>query len=222
MDYLGGNMSDYGRYIQQEVNRLQEENRELREEVISLRQYIDSIQSLMEAVEEIDPKSEIMPLLDRILYNAMAVINASDGSLLVTDDETGELVFVLAHGRVKTEDIVGQRIPPGKGIAGWVAKNKKPTIVNNTRTDDRFYSRLDEKLSFETRSIVAAPIVGGNRVLGVIEVLNKKDGKPFNQTDQTLLQLLCRFAGEILNIMIQQDEEKPAEKKAQKQQPVKS
>jgi len=213
-------MSDYGRYIQQEVNRLQDENRELREEVVSLRQYIDSIQSLMEAVEEIDPKSEIMPLLDRILYNAMSVINASDGSLLVTDDETGELVFVLAHGRVSMDELVGQRIPHGKGIAGWVAKNKKPTIVNNTRADDRFYSRLDEKLSFETRSIVAAPIIGGSRVLGVIEVLNKRDGKPFNQTDQTLLQLLCRFAGEILNIMIQQDEEKTAEKKTQKQQPV--
>ena len=206
-------MADSLRYLKQEVHRLQEENRQLREEAVSLRQYVDSIQTLMAAIDEMDANTEVMPLLDRILYNAMTVIDAKDGSLLVLDDETGELVFVLVYGDVAEEKLVGYRLPPGKGIAGWVAQNRKATIVNNVRADSRFFPGVDDAFQFHTQSILAAPIVGANKVLGVIEVVNKHNGRPFDPTDQILLTLLCRFAGEILNTMVQQGEKQEIEAK---------
>ncbi|MEJ2149527.1 MAG: hypothetical protein P8Z40_08590 [Chloroflexota bacterium] len=89
-------MTDSNRYLQQEMARLQEENRALREEVLSLREYIDGLQALMEAVDQITPDAAVMPMLDRILVNALIVTNAKDGSLLVLDEETGELVFILS------------------------------------------------------------------------------------------------------------------------------
>lgn len=200
-------MSDLTRTLRREVARLQEENSVLREEVLSLRQYLESLYSLMDAIDQLDPTEEIMPLLDRILYNAMTVIDAKDGSLLVMDDETSELVFVLARGEVGPEKLVGHRIPAGKGIAGWVVKNQRPTIVNNARADDRFYAGVDQTFQFQTNSVLAVPIMGRGNVLGVIEVLNKHNGMPFNTADQTLLQLLCRFAGEVLYTMVHEDEE---------------
>jgi GAF domain-containing protein len=200
-------MNDQTRYLKQEVTRLQEENKTLKEEVMSLRSLLDSLNALMEAIDAIDPASaEIMPMLDRILYNALDVLDADAGSLLVLDDDTQELVFVLAHGSVPRENLAGLRIPPGKGIAGWVAAHRKPSIVNNAPGDDRFYSGIDSRLEFRTNSILAVPIVGNNNVLGVIEVLNKRNGQPFGNTDQTLLLLLCRYAGEVLSsIMLRQD-----------------
>src|SRR5438046_555872 len=117
-------MSDQSRYFKQEVARLQEENQELKEEVLSLRQYLDSLNALMEAIDEIDPNAEFIPMLDKVLFNALGVIDAEAGSLLVLDEDTQELAFVLAHGTVPQENLVGLRIPPGKGIAGWVAAHR--------------------------------------------------------------------------------------------------
>ncbi len=199
-------MSDQLRYMQHEVSRLQDENRALKEEVVSLRQYLNSLQALMTAIDQIAPSDEIMPLLDRILYNALLVINARNGSLLVLDEETRELVFVITHGDVPRQQLVGVRIPPGKGIAGWVVEHRRPTVVNNAASDDRFFPGIDTRFDFQTQSILAAPIIGSGRVLGVIEVLNKQNDAPFNQTDQTLMMLLCRFAGEVLSAIVQRDE----------------
>jgi len=184
-------------YIKQEMARLQDENETLRDEVDSLRHYIDAIKTLLEAVNALDPSAEIMPLLGTLLFNAMSVINAQAGSLLLLDDDTQELVFVLVRGTA-AEQLKGQRMPSDKGIAGWVVQNARPTIVNNTRTDDRFYAQIDQATHFTTNSILAAPITGNNKVMGVIEVVNKYDGKPFNETDEILLTLLCRFAGDFL------------------------
>ncbi len=199
-------MSDVNRYLKQEITHLQQENQSLREEVISLREYVGAVESLMDAVNELDPKAEIVPLLDRILYNAMTVTNSKDGSLLVVDDETNELAFVLAKGDVSTEKLAGQRLPMGKGIAGWVAKNNKPTIVNSARHDPRFFPGIDDAFKFQTNSVLAAPIVGRGKVLGVIEVLNKQTGKQYEVTDQMLMELLCRFAGDCLATMAAQEE----------------
>jgi GAF domain-containing protein len=194
-------MTDSNRYLQQEMARLQEENRALREEVLSLREYIDGLQALMEAVDQITPDAAVMPMLDRILVNALIVTNAKDGSLLVLDEETGELVFILSYGDVASNDLAGYRLPVGHGIAGWVADQQQPTIVDNAQSDARFFAGIDNAFDFKTSSLLAAPIVGGGRTLGVIEVLNKRNDASFTTADQTLLTLLCRYAGEILNVM---------------------
>lgn len=202
-------MGDLLRNLQHEVTRLKDENLALRDEAASLRGYVGAIESLMDAIDEIDPTAEILPLLDRILYNAMIVTTSKDGSLMVIDDETKELAFVHARGDVSIDKLAGQRLPIGKGIAGWVAENARPAIVDNARTDNRFFPGIDDAFRFTTNSVLAAPIIGKGQVLGVIEVLNKLNGKPYGQADLMLLSLLCRFAGDVLYAMTQQ-EEKPA------------
>lgn len=200
-------MSDLNRTLRREVTRLQEENEALREEVLSLRQYLDALYHLMDAIDQLDPNQKIIPLLDRMLNNAMAVISAKDGSLLVLDEDTQDLVFVLVQGEVDSSQLVGQRVPAGKGIAGWVVKNKLPTIVNNAPADDRHYAGFDQTFQFQTNSVLAVPIIGRDRVLGVVEMLNKENGMPFNTADQTLLLLLCKFAGEVLHSIVAEEKE---------------
>lgn len=199
-------MGEYGRHFKQEAVRLKEENQILKEEVVVLREYLNALHALLDAIDDLDPTTEIMPLLDRILANGMAVTNAQDGSLLVVDDESNELVFVLARGNISPSSLIGQRVPPGRGIAGWVAQKGQPTIVNNARGDIRFYPGIDDAFKFQTNSVLAVPIVGKGRTLGVIEVLNKHSGRIFDPADQALLTLLCRFAGDVLYTMLQQEE----------------
>jgi GAF domain-containing protein len=186
-------------------HRLEAENTRLRQENLSLRQFIDSLQNLVEAAERPLGDIEILALLSEVLDNALRTINAWDGSLLALDEDTGELVFVLARGSVARPELQWRRLPRGEGIAGWVAQRGEPTIVNDAKSDDRFYPAVDEELGFDTRSVLASPIRGGGKLLGVIEVLNKRDGNLFSHHDLRLLSLMCRFSGELLHSLIQQN-----------------
>lgn len=94
-------------------------------------------------------------------------------SLLLMETGTGKLKFEIAMGidANKLKDVYIER---GEGIAGWVAENGKPLVVEDVSKDPRFSQRLDKILDFKTRSVVCVPLLNGNnRVVGVIELINK-------------------------------------------------
>lgn len=191
-------MADREHFLRQEVTRLEDEVRELSRELTQLRHFIRALQSVSDAVDTRRGLENTMELLEGILRNALDAIGAEDGSLLILDEDTRELVFVLALGDVPSDRFAGMRLPAGTGIAGWVAERREATVVDDVHNDPRFYPKVDEAMRFQTRSILAAPITGAGRVLGVIEVLNKDLGRGFTADDLSLLTLLCRFAGELL------------------------
>jgi GAF domain-containing protein len=181
------------RFIQQENARLKDEIETLRQENLGLRRYMDALKELYRATQQIISQENLLGLLDQILYHAMNVLRAEGGSLLVFDDETDELVFVLVQGDAR-EKLQGYRIKRDKGIAGWIATQQQPLIVNNARQDWRFSVEVDEKFNFTTRSIVGVPMVTRDKLIGVIEVINKQDGDPFNEFDADLLAILGHVA----------------------------
>ena len=180
------------------LRAVQQENAALKEEVGRLRDYVRSLQSLSRAAQQLLSEKDIITLLDRTLYYAMTVLDARDGALLLTDEETNELVFVLVQGQVR-EKLPGYRIPYNEGIAGWAARHREPVIVNNARADSRFSSRVDEAFGFQTYSLVCMPLMARGKVLGVIEVLNKASGQDFAEADQDLLTLLSVIAAMALD-----------------------
>jgi GAF domain-containing protein len=184
------------------LQELREENLLLEQEADVLREFMDCMAKLIEAVEKPKEESEALELLSQVLDSAIRAIGARDGSFLIPDEETGELVFVLVQGESTKSNLIGRRLPAGRGIAGWVAENRRGTTVNNVPVDDRFYPELDVELDYRTSSILAAPLLGGNRLLGVVEVVNKQDGKLFSTGNLTVLTLMCRFAGELLHSVI--------------------
>ena len=103
-----------------------------------------------------------------------------------------------------SKDLLWRRLPAGKGIASWVVEHGEAAVVNDIQNDGRFYAQLDQELKFETSSILAAPIIGGDEVLGAIEVLNKCNGMLFDERDRLRLSQLCRVAGDLLYAMIRE------------------
>jgi sigma-B regulation protein RsbU (phosphoserine phosphatase) len=188
------------RFLQQENSRLQEENEQLREEVSALRGYMDALRDLQRVAMTISAEEEVMPILNQILYAALKVTDSSSGSLLLRDPETNELVFVLVHGE-RHEAIEGYRLAAGMGIAGWAAAHRRPIIVNNPGQDWRFSSQVDETFEFETRNLVALPLVVGEKVLGVLELLNKFSDEDYTEGDLDLLSLLGLIAASALDAM---------------------
>lgn len=174
------------------------ENDALEEEAGNLRGFIGALVELMDALHLPRKEPEILTLFESLLDNAIRAIGASAGSLLIPDERSGELIFAIARGVTPNEQLIGKRVPAGKGVAFWVLHHRQPAIVNNAAADERFYKGLDAQLNHTTHSILAAPLIGGGRALGVVEMINKKNGKLFSTGNQKLLSVVCRFSGELL------------------------
>lgn len=181
----------------QELQRLTKENEELHAEISSLRKFVGSLDNLYNAADKFKDDSELLGFLRGTLNTALKILNAPDGTLALLDEETQELVFVIVVGSM-TEELTNQRIGLEQGIAGWVVRNAKATLVRDVRRDPRFYSGMDDRFSFHTQSIAAAPLMGNRKIFGMVEALNQPGAEPFSDADMVLLKLFCRAAGEAL------------------------
>jgi len=134
---------------------------------------------------------ELDKVLQTSIQQATEVLGVEAGSLLLLDAASGDLVFEAAWGGGDSEGLPGQRVPSGAGIAGWVAEHRCSAVVHNVYQDERFYSRFDEATEgFVTRSILCVPLIYRDRVIGVMQALNKLEGE-FTEEDQRLLEALA-------------------------------
>src|SRR4030095_6330028 len=109
------------------------------------------------------------------------------------DDETGDLIFRVTVGPV-ANNLLGQKLPAGTGIVGRAVQTRSPVIENDAqRSLARFNPDTDKQTGFVSRSLLAVPMQIKDRVLGVIEVINRRDGLPFVADDQNIL---TAFAGQ--------------------------
>ncbi|MGD8813399.1 MAG: GAF domain-containing protein [Anaerolineales bacterium] len=181
------------RSLQVEVTRLLQENEDLKEELSLLRSSVRALRELQELIEDLSADSDVLKWIDEILSAALAAVGAENGSLILVDEESNELVFAVVHGKAR-EKLLGYRMPMGEGIAGWVAENRVPQIVEDARSDPRFSPLVDEMLGFRTRSLACVPLLAEDRVLGVIEAINKRLDREFTLQDQDLMMLVAHFA----------------------------
>ncbi len=145
---------------------------------------------LNEVGNSITSTLDLRTVLETIVAKAIELLGAEAGSLLLVDEQNNELVFEVTFGPA-AEDLRGQRLPFGKGIVGAVAQTRQPQIVNEAQTDIRWLRDVDRSTAFSTRALVAVPMITKNRVIGVLELINKRDADRFNEDD---VQLLTTFA----------------------------
>lgn len=131
-------------------------------------------------------------VLTRIMKQVEGMLDAEAGSLLLTDPASGDLVFQIALG-AKADEIKPFRIPKGEGIAGEVAETGQPLLITDVAKDERHFKKLDNTVNFFTRNIICVPLVLQERVIGVLEVMNKKVGN-FTEHDLKLLTSIASYA----------------------------
>jgi GAF domain-containing protein len=185
------------RLLQRENADLKDENERLQEEVLALREYLRGLQALQQDAQAITSAQELELFVGKVLYTAMKAMDAADGSLLLVDYDTDELVFAVVKGTLQSK-LRGYRISKTTGVAGWVATHAEPLIVDRPWLDDRFYSRVDETFGFKTISLLCVPLLSQEKVIGVIEVLNKFSQQAFNEIDLDLLTILAHIAAEAI------------------------
>lgn len=186
-------------FLQQEKARLEKEIKLQQAEISNLQQYVAMLAELYHASHRLAAEENLLDTLDRLLYRVIGVVGAGDGSLSRLDRETDELVFLIVHGQIRQE-LPGYRIKSDVGVAGWVLSEGQPVIVNNPQQDWRFSLQVDEEFAFMTRSILGVPVTYREEPLGVIQLLNKREGG-FTESDVTLVSVLAHIAGMALAAM---------------------
>lgn len=110
-------------------------------------------------------------------------------SIGLIEPASGDIIFVTQLMGPLFQNMAPIRLKAGQGIAGWVADHGEPVIVNNVYTDTRFHAQVDRDSGFQTHSILAVPLVIENRVIGIVEAINKLHGS-FTDHDLRLLRMV--------------------------------
>jgi Nif-specific regulatory protein len=131
-------------------------------------------------------------LLEMIVETAAQVINSQAASLFLVDDERRELVFEIALGQ-KAEEVKKFRVPLGHGIAGHVAATGQPTATSGD-ADPRQALEIGESVGYIPRTILCVPLFYSDRVIGVLELLDKADEAIFTELDMHVLGLFANLA----------------------------
>lgn len=143
----------------------------------------EKLSALIYLSKEVNTKFvDLDTLLQSVMDVTTHVMEAEASSLVLIDDETGDLLFHVAQGE-KAKVIKTIRMKMGEGIVGMVAKTGKPAIVNNPQNNGQFCKKVDDKSGFQTKTILCVPLKTNTRLWGAIEVLNKLDNTDFDESD---------------------------------------
>ncbi|HEY5903085.1 MAG TPA: GAF domain-containing protein, partial [Anaerolineales bacterium] len=150
------------------------------------------LSTLNEITRKLTGTLELEPLLQNMLESAVSILNCEAGSLLLVDESSDDLIFKVTVGPV-APNLVGQRLPAGTDIVGRAVQTRMPVIENDAQRSPTRFPGAEQQGGFASRSLLAVPLQVKDRVLGVVEVINRRDGLPFVQQDE---DLLTAFAGQ--------------------------
>jgi GAF domain-containing protein len=131
-----------------------------------------------------------LELLRSITAAARELFDAAACSLALLDEAQENLTFHVASG-VGAQEVVGQRVPVDRGIAGWVVSSGQPVAVADVARDPRFAADVASSTGYLPRSVLAMPLQTEREVLGVIELLDQRADAPAGRRDMELLGLFA-------------------------------
>lgn len=163
-----------------------------RENLLDMRRH-DTVDTLMEIARTLASPRDIGEILEQIMLQVSRLLNPKAWSLLLRDDDSGDLEFAVVVSEV-ADKLKGVRVPRGHGVVGWVAEHGESLIIPDVSRDGRFAAEFDKSFSFRTRSLACVPLKCQNKVFGVIELINSLEEGEFSEFDMQVLITIADFA----------------------------
>jgi signal transduction histidine kinase/CheY-like chemotaxis protein len=183
---LGELLKEMGFVTQDQLDAALETQKGLVSQVGSLES--EALFRVMDMGVMVNMSLNLAEVLNLIMKSANQLTGSVASTLMLLEEETSELIFSVPTGP-KEDQITDIRIQPGQGIAGWVAEHERPVIIHDVSKDPRFYDGVDRLSGFKTESVLAVPLKTKNKLIGVLEAVNKKDGSRFTEQDALLLTI---------------------------------
>ena len=156
--------------VNDQVEQLKAEISGLKQALQKSQERINALNVINEVDRSLTLELSLDPLLHKILAGAVNVMDASAGSLLLLDQVTDELVFAVVEGGAG-ESLQGTRLKRDTGLAGWVATNRQPLIVDDVNQDNRYFKSIADSFDFKLTSLICVPMVSRHKLIGVLQVI---------------------------------------------------
>ncbi len=167
---------------EQPVRLLSQENARLKQE---LRQKTRELAYFISVGKALTSTLELKKMLRVIMETAQKMVRSESWSLLLSDEIMDEFYFELAKG-MNPKSMKGRRYKPGEGPVGWVAEKGTPLLITDFSKEKQF-QRSEFYPHTKVKSVLSVPIISKRKVIGVIQMVNRSDRKPFDEKDLDLL-----------------------------------
>ena len=149
---------------------------------------LDSYLRLIDISRDLASTLDLNQLLERIVNAAADITSAEAASILLYDNTARQLYFQVATN-LDEPTMRGLVVPLEGSIAGWIVTNRKSVRIDKVQTDPRHFGDVEQTTGIPTKSILGIPLITKNKVVGVLEALNKREGD-FTSSDENLLTVL--------------------------------
>ena len=155
---------------------------------------LDHYERIIEISQELNATFDLMSLLRKIVSAAKELINTEAASIMLVDEATGQLRFTIASN-IKPHEMENIVIPMESSIAGWIVTHGEPRVINNVESEPQHFEGVDEEIHFRTRNMLGVPMRTHDKVIGVMQAVNKRDDERFNDDDIITARTLASQAG---------------------------
>ena len=147
---------------------------------------------------------DLKEVLREILLKANEFVPSDSGSILLDDPllkwgegHKGKLYFMACFG-VGSSGLAGTHLPDDVGIVGSTYRSGMPYLSKDISRDDKFYDAIDKKTQYESKSILAMPIKIYDSVVGVIELINRKEKVNYDDRDLSILEIFASYTSTLI------------------------
>jgi len=185
--------------MRQRLAELESLESERRRAEAALRSRDRDLTLLSQAGQDLAATLDLQQITKQLLPVATEIIEAEGSSVWLRDEspENWLICRTAYHYSYKHSSPVDLRVRSGQGVVGWVAETGESVVVNDVREEPRFFPGIDEQTGFSTTSLLAAPLWSRDRVIGVLEVVNKQQGE-FDEYDLLLVEALAASAASVI------------------------
>jgi signal transduction histidine kinase len=149
---------------------------------------LEHYQQLLDISKDLVSNHDLSSMLNKITTTACELSNSEASSILLYNERVKELYFQSATG-LDEPVMHGLVVPLDGSIAGWVVKQGKTVLINDVHNDPRFFEGIEKKTQIITRSLVGIPLIVQEKVIGILEVINNRNGG-FSEYEIEILTIL--------------------------------
>ena len=188
---------DIVQMLRRENELLRTRNRKLDARLIRHQQAFRALNRMDETMRAMHRSFDLKHLIKDLLALALHACDAENGSMILVDDDTNEMVFVEVIGETR-EHLLNHRIAIDTGIVGHVIKIREAVLVTDVHATSRWSSEVDEAIGFNTNALMCAPLFNNEKTYGAIEVVNNISSNEFDENDLAILRVCARFVSQAL------------------------
>ncbi len=186
------------------VQMLRDENEALkvRNQQINVRltrhqQAFRALNQMDDTMRGLSAEFDLAKLINNLLSLALHACDSENGSLILIDEESAELVFADVIGEARKQ-LINHRINLGVGIVGNVVTTREPVLITDVRKSAQWSSEVDQIIGFKTNALMCAPLYNDDKTYGAIEVINNSSKQDFDDNDLAILRVTARFVSQAL------------------------